>query len=447
MGTPFTTRLGNNKGLFCPPDLASQQQFICEACTVRSVQQSELGFTARETALLMLERARMIDTCNKWSKGTLKTYKSKFNILRDFERDLQVQVIPSTAPAYPPNGPAIRLMWAQERYSLYPADWWRKHSAGETTIKFGTIRALRSAGSHLWILDLLQNHSENLTFGFRDRPQLLNACSPTDPVSFTYFTEGLRWRLGDHPVPSTVLTETHMRWINQYYDRLYRSALTRPLRAEFSRAGVTHLSSYLGWLCSMETFGLLWQDSDLVRPVDGPTIGLSPGFGVCQYVLAESTKSSQASQADVVIAYTTASGLSLGLWLDSLRDNLPASALVPAAHILAPPSGIPWTSHYYRHKFLYPALAVCRALGDPFLQTFDDSPGNSIPERIRSFNTQRRSGRSEASRKRPWTLRAATNTEVVEHGRWRISRSTLDMPLAYLEWSIEDRSCITACCM
>jgi hypothetical protein len=140
----------------------------------------------------------------------------------------------------------------------------------------------------------------------------------------------------------------------------------------------------------------------------------------------------------VVIAYTTASGLSLCLCLDRLRANLPASPLLPTAHILAHPTGIPWTSHYYRHTFLYPALAVCRALGDPFLQTFDDSPGNSIQERIWSFKTQRRSGRSEASRKRPWTLRAATNTEVVEHGRWRISRSTLDMPLAYLEWSIED---------
>jgi hypothetical protein len=168
---------------------------------------------------------------------------------------------------------------------------------------------------------------------------------------------------------------------------------------------------------------------------------------VCQFKLTQQTKSSQAAHADVVIAYQTASGLSLGLWIDRLRVNLPDNALEPSAFILANPSGVAWTSHYYRHAFLYPALAVCRALGDPFLQKFDGSPGNSISDRIWSFNTQRRSGRSEVSRKRLWTLRAATNAEVVEHGRWRISRSTLDMPLAYLEWSIEDRACTMACCM
>jgi hypothetical protein len=121
----------------------------------------------------MLKRARLVDTSNKWSKGTLRTYKSKFNVLRDFEKDLHIRVIPFTAPDYPPNGMAIRLMWAQERYSLYPSDWWKKQRTSESAIKSGTIRALRSAASHLWTLDLLQNKSEQLTFGYRDRPQLV----------------------------------------------------------------------------------------------------------------------------------------------------------------------------------------------------------------------------------------------------------------------------------
>jgi hypothetical protein len=121
----------------------------------------------------MLERARsLVDTSNNWSKNTLKTYKSKFNILRDFERDLHVRVMPHLPPGHPPNGPAIRLMWAQERYSLYPADWSKRKVLGEEAIKFGTIRALHSAASHFWTLDLLQTHSDQLTFGFKDRPQL-----------------------------------------------------------------------------------------------------------------------------------------------------------------------------------------------------------------------------------------------------------------------------------
>jgi hypothetical protein len=395
----------------------------------------------------MLERARMVDTSNNWSKNTLKTYKSKFNILKDFERDLEVQALPFTPPAHPPNGPAIRHMWAQERYSLYPADWWKNNGTGEEAVKFGTVRALRTAASHFWILDLLQSHSDQLTFGFKDRPLLVQACSPTDQVAYTYFTEGMRRRLGDHPQPSTVLTGAHMRWITRYYLSLYLNAKTRTDRKNFSRAAVTHLASYLGWLRSVETFELHWGDVSSTPPEDGPSLGLPAGFGVVLLKLLQQTKSSQFSQVDVVIVFKTASGLSLGFWLDRLRAELSPDELEPTALILQRPSGAAWTSHYYRHKFLYPALYACRVAGDPFLKTMDDTPGNSIPERIWSFNTQRRSGRSEASRKRRWTLRAATNAEVVEHGRWRIFRNTLDMLLAYLEWSIEDRSCITAFCM
>jgi hypothetical protein len=257
----------------------------------------------------------------------------------------------------------------------------------------------------------------------------------------------MRRRLGDHPIPSAVLTGKHMRWINDHYNRMFQHAPTRFDRAQASHAGVAHLSSYLGWLRGMETFGQQWRDIQVTPPDDGPTLGLPPGFGVVQTGLLEQTKSSQYFKADVVIAYHTASGLCLGLWIERLREHLPASALTPASFVIAHPSGACWTSHYYRHKFLYPALVSCRASGDPFLSKINNTPGNTIPERFWKFNTQRRSGPSEASKKRPWTIRAATNTEVVEHGRWRISRSSLDMPLAYLEWSIEDRSCITAFCM
>jgi hypothetical protein len=162
----------------------------------------------------MLERSRLVDTINNWSKGTLRTYKSKFNVLRDFERDLHVRVIPFTPPTHPPNGPAIRFMWAQERYDLYPSDWWKRNGLGDEAIKFSTVRALRSAASHFWTLDLLLTHADQLTFGFKDRPQMVQACSPTDQVAYTYFTKGMRRRLGDHPIPSAVLTGKHMQWID-----------------------------------------------------------------------------------------------------------------------------------------------------------------------------------------------------------------------------------------
>jgi hypothetical protein len=142
---------------------------------VRSVCEAEIGFAPIDIVRLMLERAWLVDTSNKWSKNTLKTYKSKFNVLRDFERDLLVRVLPYTPPTHPPNGHAVRLMWAQERYSLYPSDWWKRSGLGEEAIKFGTVRALCSAASHFWTLDLLQSRSDQLTFGFKDRPQMVTA--------------------------------------------------------------------------------------------------------------------------------------------------------------------------------------------------------------------------------------------------------------------------------
>jgi hypothetical protein len=447
MGLPFTTRLANKKGLFCPKDLANQIQYICEACTVRSVLKGELGVTSQATVLLMLERARMVDTANKWSTGTLKAYQSKYNVLGDFERDLGVTVLPLTRPTHPPDGPAVRLMWAQERYSLYPAEWRKRHSLLEETIKFGTVRGLRSAASHFWTLDLLQNQSEKFTFGFKNRPLIVEACSPTDQAAFTYFTEGMRRRLGDHPRPSAVLTGKHMKWITHYYDRLYLSSTMRVERRQAACAAVTHLASYIGWLRAIETFTLRWKDLRLVEPQEGPTVGLPPGVGIICAKLLEQTKSMQFDVADVVMAYTTASGLKFGEWIHRLKANSTPAQYDGDALLISSESGATWTSHHYRHRFLYPALAACRASGDPFLKTIDDTPGNTIPLRFWSFNTQRRTGRSEVSKKRPWTLRAATPAEVVEHGRWRLSRSSLDMPLAYLEWSIEDRACVTIVCM
>jgi hypothetical protein len=238
-----------------------------------------------------------------------------------------------------------------------------------------------------------------------------------------------------------------MIWIALYFATLYRCAPTREARRLICTAAVTHMLSYLGWLRALETFGICWQDLTIIEPADGPSVGLPPGVGVVLVRLLLQTKSMQFAVADVVIAYTTASGLSPGLWLNSLREESTPEQLRDDAFVIATKSGAPWTSHHYRHRYLYPVMSVCRASGDSFLKTFDDSPGNTIPFRFWSFNTQRRSGRSEVSKKRIWTLRAATPAEVVEHGRWRLSRSSLDMPLAYLEWSIEDRACVTIVCM
>jgi hypothetical protein len=148
------------------------------------------------------------------------------------------------------------------------------------------------------------------------------------------------------------------------------------------------LVSYLGWLRAMETFGIRWCDLTIVRPEDGPTIGLPYMLGAILMELLEQTKSSQHAVADVVVAYTTYSGLSLGNWLALLSAELPPGETQSKAFVLYDPTGSAWTSHLYRHKFFYPALYTCQASGDLFLQQFKGIDRPTIPAAFWSFNTQ-----------------------------------------------------------
>jgi hypothetical protein len=78
MGLPFVTRLPKAGGMYCPRDLAAYAQFICEACTVRSVLKRELSLYPSDTVLLMLERARLIDLTNHWARGTHSIHRNGF---------------------------------------------------------------------------------------------------------------------------------------------------------------------------------------------------------------------------------------------------------------------------------------------------------------------------------------------------------------------------------
>ncbi len=84
-GLPFQTRLPKGGGLCLPTTIKEWPHFICEACTVRSVRERELSWEADDTALVMLERMRIIDMAHNWAIGTHKSYQSKNRILRDFE--------------------------------------------------------------------------------------------------------------------------------------------------------------------------------------------------------------------------------------------------------------------------------------------------------------------------------------------------------------------------
>jgi hypothetical protein len=178
-------------------------------------------------------------------------------------------------------------------------------------------------------------------------------------------------------------------------------------------------------------------------PDEGPMVGLPIGVCVLLLRLLEQTKSSQDKRVDVILAFKTASGINLGRWYLRLWRLLPPSERQSDSFILAQRDGRAWTSHYYRHTHFYPLLYVLQSTGDPYFSpyTFEE-----LKRAYHSFHTYKRTGRSVASRARPLTIRAATTAETIEHGRWRVSRTSLDMPLAYLDWSIEDRICVSQFC-
>jgi hypothetical protein len=411
------------------------------------VRQHELTRRPQDVVLLMLDRARLIDMAGHWAPGTLKTYQSKWRVIRAFEADFDLTCLTNSPVASPPHGPVIRLMWAQERYSLYPARWQRHADAEQSSVQYSTVRALRSAASHYWVLDLLQTTPHGLTLGFKDRLTVVGGCSPTDELAFTFFADGMKRRMGDHAKAAVPLLDKQVRWMDNYWRTQLLAPTTNKVKREACRAAITNLSAWKGWLRAAECFGVKWGHTSVTPPAEGPTLGLPPGIGTVGYRLLDQTKSSQARTVDMVMAYTTASQLSLGFWIDTLRPLLGPANIQDEDFVMAHDDGRPWNSHYFRYTHLYPLLAIQRAEGDPYLSKYDESPGNGLIEAFWSFNCYRRGGRTAVSKKRDYSIRKATMAEIVEHGRWRISRGSLDMPTAYLEWPISDRVCITFSCM
>lgn len=206
-------------------------------------------------------------------------------------------------------------------------------------------------------------------------------------------------------------------------------------------ANITYLFAYLGWL-GRKTFGIQWGNVNIVKPMDDPTLGLLVGIGILMVNLLPQTKLSQSATTDVIATYHTASGLKLGLWGQWLQALLPATQLLLAAFILAYAKGWPWNSDFYWYTtYLYPVLFLLCSLGDPYLLSkYNESPGWELIIAFWLFNTMRGSAWPVVAKKQPETLQAHTPLELVEHGCWRLSGSSLDtMPLAYLEMSTQDQ--------
>jgi hypothetical protein len=338
------------------------------------------------------------------------------------------------------------LNWAQQLYALRTT---RGRDGEFNRIRFATVRQIRSAASWYFTQAMAMQYPGQVMRDRFRRGMLMPFVSPTDEATTTLTASGMARRLGTEVKKSWALSHVHMAYLDSHLDQLYEAALDDDSRHELACAGTVNLLSYLGWLRSTETFSATSDSVTLIEPEDGPTRGLSPHLGAIEFRLLASTKSDPTVTADVIIAWASLSGLSLGKWMLRLRQF--ASA-VPGRLFSTRKHPI-WTSHHFRTNFAYPILELQRASGEPTLKAFSDQPGHRIMDKVYSMHSWRRAGRSRVSRKprhnepNPKGTRMATPTEVYEHGRWQVSVSSENMPRRYNQWDLMDRIGITLFCM
>jgi hypothetical protein len=316
VGAPFTTRLKNDEGLILPDGISVLNNFICKACTVRAVCERQIERTPHDQALLMLERTHIIDLACHWSTGTYKQYKTKFNVIRAFEKVHNLSVLLPTSSESPPTNAAIPLMWVQEKYALSKPKWQRNKNSPLSTIKFATVRGIRSAASQYWSWDQLLNNPERLMTDDKGRPILVEGCSPTDELGYVFFTDGMRRRLGNHSVPSVALLDQHVRWIDRQMEELFQMATTSKRKQEACRVALTNLFGWLYWLRGGEVFGLRHCDTGILNPAQHASENLPRNIGTVTLRLSEQTKSDRYKTADMVASFYTGSGYAPGIWME-----------------------------------------------------------------------------------------------------------------------------------
>jgi hypothetical protein len=423
--------------------------YVCELCQVRAIRDKELEWTSNMVILLMLERMRQVDVLNAWSVNTFRKYGPYIRWMIKFGDQYGVDPLKVTPLARPPVSGAIPLVWAELLYSL-------RTSVGRDgerrRILYNTVRGLRSAAA--WY------HSMHLSYAYparvmRDRfrrGMILDHVSPTEEALTTLSHSGMARRMGTFAKKSWALAPNHIHMI----DAGLRASFLVARRAghtdaahDLACAGSINLAAYLGWERSSDIFTSSPDAMEVTNPSDGAARNLPPGIGAVEHTLLLETKSDPTLVADVVIAYTTLSGLSLGWWLEQLRSFAPADP-----ELLFSTQNTPvWTSRHFREHFALPILETHRRKREPTLVMFSDVRGNRMIDKIYSIHSWRRAGRSKVSRAprhdepRPKGARKASAEEVYEHGRWEKKQDNESMPRRYNQWDLSDRICVTYFCM
>ena len=442
-GPPFLSRLKDNKGLRYPKgaDPALFPNFVCEACQVRATLQRELCLSGKDVHLLRLERMRILDTMNRLAEGSHNTYKYPIRRIQRFEATFGVRILRPTPLVAPSSSACIPLMWSQLDHTLQPGKTEGSH------VKFSSARQTRSAVSTFYQWDLAISRPEQAMAagkGKGERSLTTPHVLPTEELCYTHFSSGMKKRMGDVSKKSSAIRYQHIRFLDGQFEAMFQSALSTTAEHEAAAAGTANLLFWLAWLRSNEGFSLQVDDITITRPLQGPSKGLPIGVGVIEIRLLPETKTNTASIADVIVAYSCWSGLSLGKWLERLLSFLPADGV----HLFSTPLERTWTSAYFRTQHVYRHLEVMRALQDPSMAIFSDAPGHRLQDLIYSMHSWRRGADTfvqhfEARCQR----RKARLDEIYEHGRWKKKQVGEDMHIHYREWGIPERITLTQLCM
>lgn len=442
VGLPFQTRHRTGANL-CFPRVTEWPGFICEHCTVRAILDRELR-TVKDIRLVALERMRLIDVAHSWSAGTHAAYQQKLRSIRTFENKFDVNILHTSSISSPPRSSLIPLMWLQESESLQPGRSKRGEPAG--TISFGTLRQYRSAVSHFHTIDSITSRPDSHYLDKQNR-LIEQPVRPTDALLATSFASGLSVRLGTAQTGSIALTQEHIMFLDRDLDLRYRRATRSAERRLVSLAAVANLFLWLGWLRSSEVFSLRWSDVTVIDPTQGPLHGLPPNCGALLLDLLPETKSSRSQTADVVIAFATVGGCFPGRWFQRALTACHVPSPAPEQLIFQHLSGEPWTSLYFRHTFLYPALHTLQSHGVPSLRPYDHTPGNQIEDKFWSLHSYRRGARTHVSRPSVASRYRATKEQIYAHGRWRLANSGQPIDYVYLDFKLPIRIRLTKDCM
>lgn len=449
-GEPFKTRLGGVRGLSYPINMPFPH-FTCECCQVRSALGRELRYrNGNDLALLLLERVRMIDISCAWKQSTLTTYGPAVRYIQRFEKRHGIAALTPTALVRPPVSPALGLQYSQLQYSVEQMAKIATQTSGAPKT-FQTTRRLRSAASAWYNMDMQHSYPLQAVREVKSKRavRVLDTV-PTETLAMTLGSGGMARRMGTQSKPSWALKPVHIAYMDAKFDEMYQAATTAAGRHEVATAATVNLIGYLGWLRGGEIFGMKANEVSVTRPVDGPTMDLPPGVGAISCRLKPDTKSDPTITADVIMAFTTVTGLSLGLWLDRLSQHDP---VIPGL-LLSTPARPRWTSRYFRVKYAWPLLERMRVEeNEPTLRCFSDKKGHRIRDKVWGMHSWRRAGRSACQRPvRPGEIRIphqriAKGSEVTEHGRWRSRHQGEAMEVHYDQWDAFQRVCITLFCM